>query len=57
MSDILIDILFAVTGSSVGNTFTLEIPISGSVGNPSLIEPQTVYYEIKLPGKEYITIY
>jgi len=57
MPDILTDILFAVTGSLVGNTFTIEIPISGSVGSPSLIEPQTIYYEIKLSGKEHITIY
>jgi hypothetical protein len=57
MSDILTDILFAVTGSTIGNTFTIEIPVSGSIGSPLLIEPQTIYYEIKLSGKEHITIY
>jgi len=56
MPDILTDILFAVTGSAVGNTFTIEIPVSGSTGSPAKIEPQTVYYEIKLPGKEYISV-
>lgn len=57
MPDVLTDILFAVTGSAVGNTFTIEIPVSGSVGSPAFIEPQTVNYQIKIPGKEYISIF
>ena len=57
MPDILTDILFAVTGSGIGNTFTIEIPVSGSTGSPSFIEPQTVYYAIKLPGKEFISTF
>lgn len=57
MPDILTDILFAVTGSQVGNTFTIEIPVSGSTGSPSFVEAQTVNYEVKLPGKEFITTY
>ena len=57
MPDVLTDILFAVTGSAVGNTFTIEIPVSGSVGSPAFIEPQTSYYEIKIPGKEQINIF
>ena len=57
MPDILTDILFLVTGSGLGNTFIIEIPVSGSTGSPSFIEPQTVYYEIKLPGKENISIF
>lgn len=57
MPDILTDILFAVTESHVGNTFEIYIPVSGSVGSPAFIEPQTVYYEIKLPGKENISIF
>ena len=55
MPDVLTDILFAVTGSEVGNTFTIEMPVSGSVGSPAVIEPQTVYYEVKIPGKEFIS--
>lgn len=57
MPDVLTDILFAVTGSAVGNTFTIDIPVSGSVGSPAFIEPQTVNYEIKIPGKEYISVF
>lgn len=57
MPDVLTDILFAVTGSAVGNTFTIEIPVSGSVGSPAFIEPQTVYYQIRIPGKEFITTF
>jgi len=56
MPDILTDILFAVTQSAVGNTFTIEIPVSGSVGSPAFIEPQTVYFEVKLTGREFISI-
>jgi len=57
MPDVLNDILFAVTGSAVGNTFTLFMPISGSVGSPNFIEPQTVYYEVKVPGREFIVTF
>lgn len=57
MPDVLADILFAVTGSAVGNTFTIEIPVSGSVGSPAFIEPQTIYYQIRIPGKEFITTF
>jgi len=56
MPDILTDILFAVTQSAVGNTFTIEIPVSGSTGSPAFIEPQTVYFEVKLTGREFVTI-
>lgn len=57
MPDVLTDILFAVTGSAVGNTFTIDIPVSGSVGSPAFIEPQTYNYEIRIPGKEFITTF
>ena len=57
MPDVLTDILFAVTGSAVGNTFTIEIPVSGSVGSPAFIEPQTANYEIKVPGREIISVF
>jgi len=57
MPDIFEDIIFAVTGSAVGNTFTIEIPVSGSTGSPDSIEAQTVYYEIKFPGQEIINIF
>ena len=57
MPDVLTDILFAVTGSAVGNTFTIDIPVSGSVGSPAFIEPQTVFYQIKIPGKEIISTF
>lgn len=56
MPDVLADILFAITGSEVGNTFTIEIPVSGSVGSPAFIEAQTVFFEKKLTGKEFIII-
>lgn len=56
MPDILTDILFAVTQSMVGVTFTIDIPVSGSVGSPMTIEPQTVFYEIRIPGREDVTI-
>lgn len=32
------------------------IIVSGSTGSPAKIEPQTTYYEIKLPGKECISV-
>lgn len=51
------DILFAVTGSAVGITFTVELPVSGSVGSPVFIEAQTVYFEKKLFGQEVISIF
>lgn len=57
MPDVLTDILFAVTQSAVGNTFTIEIPVSGSVGSPSFIEAQTVYFSQTLLGKENINIF
>jgi len=46
------DILFAVTGSSIGSTFTIDLPYSGSLGSPNSIEAQTVLFEKRLFGKE-----
>ena len=57
MPDVLTDILFAVTGSAVGTPFEIYLPVSGSVGSPAFIEPQTTNYEIKIPGKENISIF
>lgn len=51
------DILFAITGSSVGNTFTTYLPESGSMGSPMLIEAQTVLFEKRLFGKENKSIF
>ena len=51
------DILFAVTGSSIGNTFTIKLPISGSGGSPSFIEAQTVLFEKRLFGSENKTVF
>jgi len=56
MSEVLTDILFAVTESMVGVTFTIELPISGSIGSPVLIESQTVFFELKISGEETISI-
>lgn len=53
----LTDILFAVTGSGVGNTFTIFLPVSGSVGSPAFIEAQTVYFSQTLLGKENINVF
>ena len=51
------DILFAITGSDVGNTFIIDIPISGSQGSPILIEAQTVLFEKKLFGSENKSVF
>jgi hypothetical protein len=51
------DILFAITGSQVGNTFTLHLPISGSQGSPIFIEAQTVFFEKKLIRNDVISIF
>lgn len=51
------DILYAVTGSSVGNTFTIDLPNSGSMGSPVLIEAQTVLFEKRLYGSENKSIF
>lgn len=53
----LIDILFAITGSQVGNTFTLYLPVSGSQGSPNFIEAQTVFFEKKLIRDDIINIF
>jgi hypothetical protein len=50
------DILFFVTGSGLGNTFTISLPISGSTGSPYFIEAQTVYFENIITNKEFIVI-
>ncbi len=53
----LTDILFAVTGSAVGPTFTIELPSSGSMGSPISIEAQTVFFEKKLYGTENKSVF
>ena len=53
----LTDILFAVTGSGIGNTFTIFLPVSVSVGSPIFIEAPTVYFPQTLLGKENISIF
>lgn len=53
----LTDILFAITGSSVGPTFTIELPSSGSMGSPIFIEAQTVLFEKKLFGSENKSVF
>lgn len=51
------DILFAVTGSAVGPTFTVTLPSSGSMGSPILIEAQTVLFEKRLFGSENKSVF
>jgi len=51
------DILFAVTSSAVGPTFTIELPFSGSAGSPIFIEAQTVLFEKRLYGTENISVF
>lgn len=51
------DILFAVTSSAVGPSFTIELPFSGSSGSPNFIEAQTVFFEKRLYGTEKIGIF
>jgi len=53
----LTDILFAITGSQVGNTFTIQLPVSGSQGSPIFIEAQTVFFEKKLIRDDIINIF
>lgn len=53
----LTDILFAVTGSQIGNSFTIYLPVSGSQGNPNFIEAQTVFFEKKLIKEDVISIF
>lgn len=53
----LTDILFAVTGSQIGNSFTIYLPVSGSQGSPNFIEAQTVFFEKKLIREDIISIF
>jgi hypothetical protein len=53
----LTDILFAITGSAVGNTFVITLPASGSLGSPSFIEAQTVFFEKRLFGQEIVSVF
>lgn len=42
------DIQFATTGSYSQPSIIVTLPVSGSLGNPILIEPQSVFFERKL---------
>lgn len=42
------DIQFLSTGSYSQPSIIITLPVSGSTGSLSLIEPQTVYFEKKL---------
>jgi hypothetical protein len=55
----LLDILFYVGDSEVGVTFTVDFQTEGETGNPGFIEPQTIFYEIRIPGGigELVTIF
>lgn len=51
------DILFATTGSWASTGIILQIPVSGSTGSLTMIEPQTVKFEVKLVRPETISIF
>lgn len=46
------DIQFATTGSYSQPSIIMTLPVSGSLGNPILIESQTVYFIKKLNGEQ-----
>lgn len=50
------DIQFASTGSYSQPSIIVTLPVSGSQGNPMLIEAQTVLFEKKLTF-EQITVF
>lgn len=51
------DILFLTTGSYSSPGVILYIPVSGSTGSLTLIEPQTIKFEVKLVRPEIISIF
>ena len=50
------DIQFAATGSYSQPSIIVTLPVSGSLGNPVLIEAQTVFFERKLTF-EQVTVF
>lgn len=46
------DIQFASTGSYSQPSVIVTLPVSGSTGSISFIEPQTVFFEKNLTGEQ-----